>query len=202
MGSKINTFIFDCFGVISTPVLYKWYNKNRLEQGYVDEKLPELFKNFDLGKLSEDDVVDYFLRYEGVHSTKEEIKAEIDSYVNVDMILSKAILALKNQGFRTMLLSNANAAFFERKIYVDYPDFKNLFDRIIISSEVGMTKPDKEIYQFALEEIGSLPGETLLVDDSQTNIDGAANMGMNGYLYTDRDSFFEYVRSIGINLNE
>ena len=39
MNTKINTFIFDCFGVICDPVLNAWYKENMLKRGFVDENL-------------------------------------------------------------------------------------------------------------------------------------------------------------------
>lgn len=83
-----------------------------------------------------------------------------------------------------------------------YPQFKSLFDEIVISSEVGITKPDKEIYLHTLQKINSKPEESLFVDDSQTNVDGAINVGINGFLYTDSENFSNYITSLGINLND
>lgn len=200
--NKINTFIFDCFGVICDPVLNGWYKENRVKHGFVDENLQSVFKNFDLGKLSEDDIVEYFLKYDGVNSTKEKLREEIDNYLKLDYNLANIILKLKNKGFKTVLLSNANASFFERKIYKDYPDFKNLFNEIVISSEVGITKPDKEIYLHTLQKINSKPEESLFIDDSQTNVGGAMDVGINGFLYTDSENFLNYIKSLGINLND
>ena len=115
MEPKINTFVFDCFGVICDPVLNGWYKENRLKHGLIDENLQSVFKNFDLGKFSEDDIVEYFSKYEGVNSTKEELRKEIDSFVKLDNNLASIILKLKNKGFKTALLSNANASFLKGK---------------------------------------------------------------------------------------
>jgi len=197
---KINTFIFDCFGVICDPVLNGWYNENRLKKGFVDENLKNVFEKFDLGELSEEDMIDYFSKYEGVNSSKDELREQIDSLLGIDSNLVKTIKELKNKGYKTALLSNANAAFFNRKVYPTYPEFKNLFDEIIISSEVGMVKPYKDIYLHTLSRIDSKPEESLFVDDSKANVDAAEELGINGFLYTDSDSFLEYVNSLGINL--
>ncbi len=201
MESQINTIIFDCFGVICDPVLNGWYRDNRLKKGLVDENLKNVFEKFDLGKLSENDIVDYFLKYEGVNLTKEEMREQIDSYLGIDNGLVKIIQSLKNKGFKTVLLSNANASFFERKIYPTYPEFKDLFDEIVISSEVGMVKPYKDIYEHTLKKINSQPGESLFIDDSKVNVDSAIALGMQGFIYTNSDSFVKYIKSIGIDIS-
>ena len=201
MNTPITTFIFDCFGVICDPVLNGWYRDNRLKKGLIDENLKNVFEKFDLGEFSEDDIIDYFSKYEGVDSTKEELRKEIDSYVKLDNKLSNIILKLKNKGFKTVLLSNANASFFERKIYPTYPEFKSLFDEIIISSNIKMVKPDPDIFLHTLKKINAKPEESLFIDDSKNNVEAAINLGINGFIYTDSGSFLDYIQKLGIDLS-
>lgn len=200
MKPKINTFIFDCFGVVCDPVVNNWYKENRLKYGLVDNNLQSLLKELDLGNASEDDIVDYFMKYDGVNSTREELRKDIDSYLKLDTKLVEIIKKLRDKGYKTILLSNANASFFKRKIYTTYPEFKDLFDNIIISSDIKMVKPDPDIYLHTLSKINSKPEESLFIDDSKTNVDGAINVGINGYLYTDSNLFAEYIKSLGIDL--
>lgn len=201
METKINTFIFDCFGVILDPLVNGWYKENRLKYGLIDNNLQSFLKEVDLGNASEDDVIDYFMKYDGINSTKEELRKDIDSYLKLDIKLANIIKRLKEKGFKTILLSNANASVFERKIYTTYPEFKDLFDDIIISSHIKMIKPNSDIYMHTLNKIGSKPEESLFIDDSKKNVDGAIDVGINGYLYTDSNLFSEYIKSLGINLN-
>jgi len=196
MNKKINTFIFDCFGVVCDPVLGGWYKENMLKRGLVDENLNNVFEEFDLGRMSEDDIISYFLKYEGVNSTKEKLRKEIDNYLKLDVKLADIILKLKNRGFKTMLLSNSNSSFFNRMVYPTYPQFKGLFDKIVLSSEVGMIKPGKGMYLYALKEIDSKPEEALLIDDSKINVDSAIKLGINGFLYTDVKSFSDYIKTL------
>jgi epoxide hydrolase-like predicted phosphatase len=201
MKPEINTFIFDCFGVICNPVLNGWYRDNLLKKGLVDENLKSVFEKFDLGKLSEDDILDYFLKYEGINLTRIELREQVDSYLNIDNELVKIIHSLKSKGFKIALLSNANSSFFERKIYPTYPEFKDLFDEIIISSKIGLIKPNKDIYEYALKKINSEPEESIFIDDSKVNVDSAINIGMQGFVYTDIESLCKYIKDIGISLS-
>ena len=77
MNTKINTFIFDCFGVICDPVLNGWYKEHRLKHGKVDENIQKIFRKFDLNIMSEDDILEYFLKYDGIKSDKEKLRAEV-----------------------------------------------------------------------------------------------------------------------------
>ena len=109
---KINTIIFDCFGVILDPVLGGWYRDNMLKRGLVDENLPDTFRQFDTGELTEDDMLNYFRKYDGVTSTPEKLREEIDAYLKIDNSLVEVIKKLKQKGFKIVLLSNANNSFF------------------------------------------------------------------------------------------
>jgi len=194
MNHTITTLLFDCFGVICDPVVTGWYTYHRLEKGLPDENLKNVLHKFDLGEFSEDDIVDYFSRYDGVTSTKEELREQIDSYLNVNRELLAIIKALRNKKFKIVLLSNGNAEFFKRKLYPTHPEFKELFDEIIISSEIKMVKPYKDIFEYALKKIGSKPAESLFIDDSKANVDGAIALGIHGFVYTDVASFREYIK--------
>jgi len=201
MESKIKTFIFDFFGVICDPVLNSWYKDNRLKNGLVDGNIHNIFRQFNLGIKSEDDIVDYFLKYDGVNVTKEKLHEDLDNYLKIDKNLVKNIEHLKSRGYKTILLSNGNNSFFEKIISIKYPNFRNCFDEIIISSVVGLVKPDAAIYLHALQKTNSKPEETLFIDDHKVNVDGAKKLGINSYLYTDSQSFAKYINSIGINLS-
>lgn len=199
MNNKITTVIFDCFGVVCAPVLSGWYRTQSAKTGFVDLNLRAVLTQFDLGILSEDDIVEYFLKYEGVDSTKEKLRDELDAYMKLDADLMDNIKKLKQDGFKTALLSNGNHAFFERKIYPTHPEFKELFDDIVISSEVGMVKPNAGIYLLSLERIQSKAEESLFIDDRKENVDSATILGMSGFLYTDNSSFSNYLETIGID---
>jgi putative hydrolase of the HAD superfamily len=63
-----------------------------------------------------------------------------------------------------------------------------MFDEVIISGEVGMRKPDAEIYHHTLELLKVKPNESVFVDDLAHNIKGAAELGMIAVLHVDYDS--------------
>jgi len=121
---KITTLIFDCFGVVSSPVLGSWYKINSKKYGFTDDNIQNVFHKYDLGEYSEDDIVDYFSSYEEIKSTKKEIREEIDRYLKLDEKLFKKIMEYKANGYKLVLLSNANSSFFNRKVFPAYPEIK------------------------------------------------------------------------------
>ena len=61
----------------------------------------------------------------------------------------------------------------------------DLFDVIIISSEVGLMKPDPEMYHLTLERLRILPQEAIFIDDKENNVIGAQAVGMVGIQFKD-----------------
>lgn len=56
-----------------------------------------------------------------------------------------------------------------------------LFDMMVFSCDCGLVKPDSEIYDHALQRLGSSPKETIMVDDSfQSDVSGPASLGILG----------------------
>lgn len=67
----------------------------------------------------------------------------------------------------------------------DLLDIRKFFETITISSFVGISKPEKGIYEFALNSLGVMPEECLFIDDKIINIESAIEIGFKG-LYLDR----------------
>ena len=194
MDKKITTFILDCFKVFLTPPLSQWYEKNIASTGHTDLQYVNVIKDYDLGNLSEDGFLDYLLSHDWIKSTKEELRKELDSLCVLDLKLVEVVKQIKAKGYKLGLLSNAGHELFERGVYVTYPEFKDLFDKIVISSEVKMVKPDPEIYLYMLDFIDSKPEESIFIDDSEKNVETAVNLGMEGFVYTDVESFLSHIK--------
>ena len=90
----------------------------------------------------------------------------------------------REYGVRLFLLSNIGSYFagFEKEFSVLAE-----MERCIYSALVGHVKPDYDMFEYLTEVCEILPEETLFIDDSQKNIDGAERFGIKGYLF-DRDS--------------
>jgi epoxide hydrolase-like predicted phosphatase len=90
------------------------------------------------------------------------------------------IRTVRRAGFSTSLLSNSWGC-------DEYPraDFPGLFDSVVISGEVGMRKPEPEIFLHAAASLGIEPGECVFVDDVEANVAAATACGMTGVHHTD-----------------
>lgn len=85
----------------------------------------------------------------------------------------------KEQGIRTALLSNSWGN--------NYPQdlFDGMFDVVVISGDVGMRKPDPEIFHHTLEAIGLTAPECVFVDDLLPNVHAARELGFVSVHHTD-----------------
>jgi len=87
----------------------------------------------------------------------------------------------KAHGIRTALLSNSWGNTYPRDTW------DGMFDDIVISGEVGLRKPEPEIFLLAAGRLNLRPAECVFVDDLQVNVDGARAVGMTGILHTSYD---------------
>ncbi len=67
---------------------------------------------------------------------------------------------------------------------------------IVISSEVGAIKPEPEIFELALKRLGSMPQESIFIDDNPNYVEAAQKLGMQGITYTDFDSFEQQLQNL------
>ena len=87
---------------------------------------------------------------------------------------------LKNAGYGIYLLSNASL---RQHFYWPRVPGNELFDGTLISSDVGLVKPQLEIYHLLLEKFSLKADECFFVDDSPMNIEGAYFCGIPGAVF-------------------
>ncbi len=98
-----------------------------------------------------------------------------------------ALERARKLGLKTGLVSNATEL--ARRVLRNL-DMERLFDVIVISEEVGVRKPDPEIFRIALDRAGSSPSGTVFLGDKPaTDIRGAERAGIRGILVDRRDTF-------------
>ena len=111
--------------------------------------------------------------------SQQEIRAmETDFWISdrIDEELVGYIRDLR-PAFRTALLSNAWPGV--RELLEDRWEIVDAFEVLTLSYEVGLAKPDPQIYNLTLRELGLKPHETIFVDDFIRNVEGARRVGMH-----------------------
>lgn len=97
--------------------------------------------------------------------------------------------------YKMYMLSNTNPIMWADKIAVYFnqldKDVNYYFDGIARSYKIGAMKPDGVVFQWVIDQFGIKPEETLFFDDSQTNLDAAAEFGFQTLLVTPGSEFME-----------
>ena len=91
----------------------------------------------------------------------------------------------RRQGLRTALLSNSWGADYDRD------GWEELFDSVVISGEVGLRKPEPEIFLLTARRLGVEPEQCVFVDDLAINVRGATKVGMVGVHHTSVEATVE-----------
>ena len=91
-----------------------------------------------------------------------------------------AVRAARASGIRTGLVSNSwSTSHYDRALLAE------LFDAVVISAEVGLHKPQPEIYLLASKRLGVEPERCVFIDDLRENCAGAEAVGMTAILHRD-----------------
>lgn len=180
----INTIIFD-FGDIfinlekDAPIIE--FKKLGLTEWSTD--LQELNRNFETGKISELQFIEGFQKYIPDASI-EEIRHAWNSIIPDSTIPLYRLEFLQKLStkYRLFLLSNTDAMHiekFQHKAGMSfYRDFYQCFEKIYFSFEMGLRKPDAEIFNYVIKKHNLVPKRTLFVDDKKENTDAAKAIGL------------------------
>ncbi len=118
--------------------------------------------------------------------------ARMFSGAHADTRMIEAVRRARAAGRKTGLLSNSWG---NRDSY-RFDHFDTLFDAVVISGEVGLRKPDPEIYALAARELGVPPEQCVFVDDIAANVRGAVAAGMVGVHHTVTDTTLDELETL------
>lgn len=168
----VRGIIFDCFGVLYHGSL--GHLRDITPPGRRDE-LMDLSHSSDLGYVTK---ADYLKAVASYTNTSE---AEIDMILKTDHVRNLAMVDLVRSlrsEYKVALLSNVGQHIIDTLFTP--ADIEELFDAVILSSDVHMMKPDPVIFELTAQRLGLLPEECVMIDDIEVNIDGARRAGMQG----------------------
>lgn len=163
---------FEALGVKDVDRLIDFYLQNDLfgkhEKGLIsDDEFRAGLKSISSGKCPGDDEIDAawnaFLT--GVPRHKLDV-----------------LKAKRAEGFKVFMLSNTNHIHWTYSLRHFFNEagygINDCFDRVFLSFEMKLVKPDPAIFKAVLEATGARAEETLFVDDSEANCNAAAGLGI------------------------
>jgi putative hydrolase of the HAD superfamily len=191
MQRSILAVLFDFGGVLTTSVwdtFSDFCRKEGLDPDAVKQLFREdpealaLLRKLETGAISEQEFEGEFGRRLGLNDHTRLIDSMFAG-MKPDASMIAAVRELREAGLRTGLLSNSwSTAHYDRDLLGE------LFDGIVISGEVGLHKPQPEIFRLAAERVGTPPEACAFVDDLRENCEGAEAVGMMAIRHRDSET--------------
>ncbi|OYT17107.1 MAG: HAD family hydrolase [Bacteroidetes bacterium 4572_77] len=199
----IKNIIFDFGGVIYdidhklSRLAFKKLGVKNFDELYGHEKQTQLFEKMECGAYS-----------------KAEFRAKLQQFLpeavcdkDIDDAWSALLIGFDSRkidlleelqkNYALFLLSNSNIIHYERFMpeLNAYKKFDDLFIESWFSHEKGMRKPEKEFYLKLLEENNLQAHECLFIDDLDTNIEAAKNLGLQTHYLKSEQSILDLFKN-------
>lgn len=114
-------------------------------------------------------------------------------WLSVDPGTLGVLHALAAGDTRLALLSNAGADY---SGWLRHGSFAPLFERVFVSGELQLVKPDAAIYEHVIDELGIAASELVFIDNKAENVEGAMAVGGDGHVFTDAASLESWLRAL------
>ena len=109
------------------------------------------------------------------------------------------------------LLNDLSNRGVEMHAFSNYPSWYTLIENALtltqflewtfVSCEIGIRKPDRAIYEYAVETIGTDAKRLVFVDDREENVDAARAVGMNGIVFESADQLRRALDELGVTIS-
>lgn len=106
--------------------------------------------------------------------------ADYTGWLSIEPGTFDILAELHAGGTRLALLSNAG---FDFASPLRFSPMARFFERIFLSAELGLIKPDPRIFSTVAVELGITPTEMVFIDNKRVNVDGAESLGITGHLF-------------------
>lgn len=136
----------------------------------------------DRGVKSDDELLDMFIENDpGVETELRKVFEDIHDMLHQFGYTKGWIIDLQRRGYKVYCLSNMS--YKACNDCADALDFLPLLDGYILSCDVKLCKPEKEIYERLLEKYSLKPEECIFLDDLERNINAANELGIHGVVF-------------------
>lgn len=136
------------------------------------------WKDFTLGLITEKEYLDLCaMRSEGYHFDGKKYTELVDEMTVVKKDVVMFVKTLHEQGYVIGVISNSPSEWFDRG--VEKLGIQDSVDLKIISGLLHVRKPDRSIFEKALELSKTKSEESIYVDDRPDRVGGAHELGIN-----------------------
>lgn len=205
-NKKYSAIVFD-LGNVLIPFDYNKtiQNVNMIEPG-LGSRFIEFYKSnyyihkdFERGKISEDEFLNIMLKVIDNKITKEEFRKYYSDIFSLNENVINLLPELKKK-YKLYVLSNTDPI--HQKYGWQKFGFLKQFDGLILSHDAGAVKPEEEIYRRVERVSGFSGSELFYIDDIEEYVLAARSFGWNAVQFTDYNSLINDFKAGGILNNE
>lgn len=177
----IKGIIFDCFGVLYGGSLETLFSRCPPSR---HSELSDIHNQADYGFITGEAYAQGLA--EILNMPYDDVTALLRQEHHRNNELVDFVRTLKNEGvYKVGLLSNVGSGTVE-ELFGD--ELGELFDTVVLSYQESLAKPNPEMFALAAERMGLSTGECVMIDDMESNCDGAEIAGMQSILHITNDT--------------
>lgn len=186
--TMVNTeaFIFDFFGVMASfdnDIVYARLAKHCRNQAEAFNKLNGIESRREVitGRLTLPQIYDGLVEAHGLSLDYAGFEcAWLEPYSTPIPGMAELVKAL-TPNHKVLLLSNVDRYYWDA-IRTAHPELE-CFDALLLSCDLGMAKPDREIFLHASAVAGAAPSRCFFIDDTLANVEAARTLGFEAHWF-------------------
>lgn len=185
----IKAVIFDMFETLVTMYESETYTGRNIckDMGIDEKKFREIWDTTEedrtKGRQTLEDVLERIMKENSIYSVElfnkiidKRYKAETEYFEHLHPEIIPMFVKLKEMGIKTGLLTNC---FFEERDVIIKSPLYEFFDVVCMSCELGLMKPEKEVFRICMDKLDVSPEECLYVGDGGSReLETAESLGM------------------------
>lgn len=173
----IKALIFDCFGLFYADPVFA-YMRNPQTPPHKARALHALDEQASQGGLGKADFVTQSAQLLGITPAAAEQRFFHGN--DRDQRLVELVTELRKT-YKVAMLSNIGVGMMDG--FFTLQERTDLFDEVILSGDVKMAKPDKQIFVLICQKLGVELNEAVMIDDMQSTCDIVKTYGMQSICY-------------------
>jgi len=197
----IKYILFDADGVvINSEIFSVQYQK---EYNVSNDKMLPFFKGeFQKCIVGKADLIElvkpWLPKWKWTGTVGEFLQFWFKAEDNIDERMISVIKQLRKKGIKCYLATNQEK--YRTQYMKNHMGFEELFDHVFSSADIGYKKPEKEFYEFILNEIKNehkvYPHEVMFFDDSKDHVESAKELDIDAHFYKNFEDFKELINPI------
>ncbi len=180
------------------------YLKSKISEEKIQEVYKAIFQSeewimLDRGTITEKEAINNIIEKNSIY--RDDISLAFEDWYAILKPIEETIKVLedlKRKGYNIYYLSNFHELAFKEVSTKN--SFFELFDGGVVSYEEKIIKPEEEIYRLILKRYNLTPSETIFIDDTKVNVEGAEKLGITTIFLENPRKLREELRKLSLDI--